>query len=746
MPYLYFDQFIYLYRIMADHEYESSYREICGHLAARRLKPAFDTIGNLIAGYGMGRFYDEYRNLEETYQFMLKYTVEGIRDPERQKIYRKLIVSAFDLADRLNGAISLRVSPSVDYEKKRMFGDEEIADMGTFLISLGDYYLNNPVADDGPSSEDTAARHRQMRRLFCHIWFRDKLSSSESEAMRIFFQNNPVPVHYRSFMVTAVTLSLLHCFDQAKFSLLFDACSTGEEEIRQRALVGLLISLYRYDSRLTFYPEITGRLKLLAEEHGFLQNLERIIIQLLRSKETEKLIQRIRDEILPEMIRISPNLRNKINLDSLMEEGLPEDKNPDWEELFSDSPGLLSKMEEFSELQMEGADVFMGSFAMLKSFPFFQEVSNWFLPFFPWNPEIDRGRDDLEVRLLEALSHTPVLCNSDKYSFCFSLRMLPQDNREFMARALDAEEEQWKELEKDEGITNPGRRAGFISNQYIQDLYRFYKLYPRKNGLEDIFSWRFDFHNLGVLGELLGEDPGVLRNIGEFYFLKNQYTEATGIFSRLLTPENSGELYQKIAYCHQKTGDFEEALEGYLKAELYEINHVWNLKKIALCYRNLKQPAKALEYYRAAENLDPEDLNTHLNIGHCLLELNEFEEALKSYFRVEYLAPGNPKVWRPIAWCSFLTGRTEQAGSYYQKLLDAGPTHHDQMNMGHVQWSLGNRQAALDQYRLSVSSEGFTLGKFMEVFGEDLPYLLGQGIDTDDVPIMLDQLRYLLEE
>ena len=38
---------------------------------------------------------DEWRNLDQTYHYMLKYTVEGINDPERKKIYQKLIVSAF---------------------------------------------------------------------------------------------------------------------------------------------------------------------------------------------------------------------------------------------------------------------------------------------------------------------------------------------------------------------------------------------------------------------------------------------------------------------------------------------------------------------------------------------------------------------------------------------------------------------------------------------------------------------------
>ena len=34
-----------------------------------------------------------------------------------------------------------------------------------------------------------------------------------------------------------------------------------------------------------------------------------------------------------------------------------------------------------NELQLEGADVYMSTFAALKSYPFFREVQNWFYPF-----------------------------------------------------------------------------------------------------------------------------------------------------------------------------------------------------------------------------------------------------------------------------------------------------------------------------------------------------------------------------
>jgi tetratricopeptide (TPR) repeat protein len=736
--------------MMTGQELDIRHHEICENLASRRLKPAFDLLELLISENVPGTYLDEYRNLEETYHFMLKYTVEGIRDPERQKVYRKLIVSVYDLTDKVYNAIRLRFSASVEYEKKRMFKDKFIFSLSQYLTLLEDYYRQDKEQTDELTSLAKAREHQQnVNRLFYHIWFSDKLSTGEGDVLRTFLVSSPVLVAYKSFIVTALMLSLQRYFDTEKFDLLFDACDFPDAEINQRAMVGLLINLYKYDPRMPFYPAITGRLKILNENPQFKRNVERIILQFIRSKETEKLQQRIRDEILPEMIKISPNLRNKINLDSLMEEGLSEDKNPDWQEILKDSPGLLDKMEEFSELQMEGADVFMGSFAMLKSFPFYREMSNWFIPFFPENPEIANTLDlsnETNRRLMEAIDKAPVLCNSDKYSFCFSIQSLPKENKEFMTQGIKAEMEQLKELGLDEELTSPGRKAEFISNQYIQDLYRFYKLFPGKGDFEDIFSWRFDFHNKLALEEILKEDVSILKNIAEYYFARNYFVEAAEIFGSLSEEEKSGEIIQKIAFCHQKRGLFKKALDDYLKAELYDINRLWNLKKIALCYRNLKQPAKALEYYQAAERIDPENLNNQLNTGHCLLELERYDEALKCYFKVEYLAPGNKKVWRPIAWCSFLTGKKEQAEKYFLMLMEDEPGKHDYMNMGHVQWSLGNRKAALEYYRKSISKEGFSPDDFLEVFEEDLSHLLDQGIESDDVPIMLDQLRYLLEE
>ena len=814
---------------MKDSEIIAKRRKICGNIATRKLKPAFDMIGDLISEHGLGIYYDEYRNLVETYRFMLKYTVEGTSDPERQKVYHKLIVSAFGLADKIIEALNMKYSSSVEYEKKRNFKNSFITDLDAFLKELEDFYIGaeetqkwtkasteeesyaeqfsrlsgeekEAAGEESASQKAAKIQKEKIERLFYHIWFSDKLSAAESKQWKKFMFSNVLPVSYKALLTTGVMLSLQRFFDPEKFVLLFDTYGSEEPEINQRALTGLLICFYKYDQRMSFYPDITGRVKILNENPGFKRNLERIIIQLIRSKETEKLQQRIRDEILPEMIKISPNLKKKINLDSLMEEGLSEDKNPDWEDIFKDSPELMSKMEEFSEMQMKGDDVFMGSFSMLKSFPFFNKIPNWFMPFFTDNPELSENLGDAGQtarKMVEAVEQVPILCNSDKYSLCFSIERLPKENLDFMAQAMQAESEQMKEIKSDEELSDSSRNTDFVSNRYIQDLYRFYKLYPRKEDFEDIFSWRLDFHNKHELGGILREDLKVLRNIGEYYFAKEHYDEADEIFSYLLEHEKNGELFQKIAWCHQKRGDFSKALDNYLKAELFEVNQLWNFRKTALCYRNLKKPDKALEYYKAAEKLDPENLGIHLNIGHCLLELEKYDEALQCYFKVEYLAPGNKKVWRPIAWCSFLTGKTEQAEKYLLKLMEEDPNKHDLLNMGHVQWSLGNRKSALDYYKRSITKkdgtreadqgktgekassyegpartqsgkgsgeetkkgsakagpgkkesteEGFSESEFFEVFEEDIPHLIERGIDSDDIPIMLDQLRFSLEE
>ena len=743
---------------MTEKEIKENYDQICNLLSARKLKPAFDLLEQLISVTGLAEFLDQYTNLEQNYKFMLKYTVEGINDPERQKIYEHLLITTFELADNTYENLRMKYSQSIEFQKKRGFAKHYITNFEGFTQDLEKYFvqkeLRTLIQNDIPDSPELrmdAENHLQkIFTLFYHFWFTDHLTGDEAQFLDTFIKNSAYPYYERSLLVTALTLSVMCHYDEHNIILLFNAYEDPDEEVSLRALIGLIIAIYHYDKRMPFSHAITGRLQIFIEDQRFRSHFEKIILQFIRSKETEKIQRKLQDEIFPEMIKLSPNLRNKLSIESMLGEGITDDKNPEWQEILKDVPGLMGKMEELTEMQLEGADVFLSSFSMLKHYPFFSELANWFFPFTPDHPEIKRNpinKDSSEdLNFTRMIMKSPMFCNSDKYSFYFSIMNIPPDYKQMVSDSLKAESEQMDELSKDGSFLQQGKNAETIISQYTRDLYRFYKIHPNHTSFEDIFAWKFDFHHKFAFGPLLDEDLKIQRNIAEFNFAKNYFHEAAELFELLLQVNDDIEMLQKLAFCYQKMGDYKKALNYYLKADLFDQNKLWNYKKIALCYRNLKKPAKALEYYLLAEILETDNLSLQISIGQCQMELKLYEDALKTYYKVEYLSPGNKKIWRPIGWCSFLLGKIPEAEKYYDRLISDQPNKYDLLNMGHVQWCLGHRKAALDYYKRSINDSENSEKEFMEAFDEDVQNLIKQGVNPDDVPIMLDQLRYFLEE
>ncbi len=360
---------------MNETEIRNSHQTICKLLSERKLKPAFDLLEKMISANGLGEYSDLLLDLEQNYKFMLKYTVAGITDPERQKIYQHILVSTFDLADHCADSLKMKFSSSLEYQKKRGFGRLYIENIPAHFALLESFYLEKELRQlieesyfDKKYELEEEVHYQKVVSLFYHVWFRNKLSADEISSFKDFLKNPHIPAYEKAFLITSVILSQLLFFDEQKIMLLFEGYETDNEEINQRALTGLIIVLYFYDRRIFLFPAIAARLELLYERSYFKHHLEKILLQLIGSKETEKIQRKLQDEILPEMMKLSPNLRNKLSLEAMLGDVMNEDKNPEWRDIFKDSPGLMDKMEELSEMQMKGADIFMTSFANLKNF------------------------------------------------------------------------------------------------------------------------------------------------------------------------------------------------------------------------------------------------------------------------------------------------------------------------------------------------------------------------------------------
>jgi tetratricopeptide (TPR) repeat protein len=735
---------------------ERNHQKVISFVTENKLKDALDALKDLVIQSRRGEYISQYEALDETYENLLKYAIEGIEDPEKDNIYHHLLISVLELADLALQYAYMTDSDKYIYRLKRKIENETKPIKEEAINNIEDLAFDDELSEVLKSQLETQSNEKTdyqnhlniLIKIFNLIWLTDKFKDTDLKLVKSIWEAKNFPWYEQSIIISAITLSAVRCFDVPKIELLIDFSFNKNNQVKLRALVGLFLTLYIHDKRIYLYPELVEQIETLGEVDHIKKNIELIAIQLLKSKDTERITKKFEDEIIPEMVKFQPVLKDKLDLDSILSDDFTDDKNPDWERVFEDAPDLLDKLQEISKMQMEGADVFMSAFSRLKSFEFFNEIINWFRPFHTDNYVIneilkkEEGRLDIS-NFLDGLSRAFFMCNSDKYSFCLNIQYMPDLQKTLMLEMFNAELDSIRELQKEDEILDQSAHLKSINAQYIQDLYRFFKLHPLRSELLDIFKLKLDFYNCNFF-KILVTGKSIFQNIGEFLFERNYYDQALEVYLMLnQTGDNSLEIFEKIGYCYQKLKNYSEALNYYKKAELFEANRAWNLKKLAICNRYLNNHQESLKYYLEVEKLEPDDLYVKTYIGHSYLDLKEYEKALEYYYKVEFLADENKKVLRPIAWCLFVLGNYTKAKEYYERLMVNEANKYDYMNLGHVEWCLGNRKTALKNYKLSLSRDDNNMKSFLTGFEEDKKHLVKSGIDPREINFMLDYLKYL---
>lgn len=735
-------------------EIQNIKKNILDKLSKRQLKDAFELLMKLIVNVQDWRASEKLSEIETNYTYMLHYQFEGVEDNQKDTIYNNILRSLYEITDDASDELLSIDSSNLFYERLRIMAARPIITFNDFAKQLKEISASFSVLDLLVDSESAKIQKRDLAikrerigsDMFNFIFTSPRANTGDEEDYLNFISNEDIPVRDKCLFISALTMNLFHRFDSSKALILIEACNDRNITVKQRAIVGLIIVLQMYDDRWKLYPECQFRLDSLAENDLFRKSVLTVVKQLIRSRETEEISRKLTEEIIPEMMKFNSLAGKKLNMEDLMGETDFADKNPDWKKELENS-GLANKLQEYSSLQMEGADVFHSTFANLKNFTFFGDMSNWFLPFDTNYSELQTifsNKDGANGFLQTAVLNSGHMCNSDKYSFALSLLQIPSAQREMMSHRFNQEAEQLKELQKDAESLNPTIAEDVVSNQYIQDLYRFFKLYPYRNNFYDIFTLRLNFFDKEAISPLIIGKENMLQ-IANFCFDKNFFSEALAVYQKLIKIHiEDSNIWQKIGYCRQIQNDLKGALDAYLQADIFSPNNSWIIKRIAQTYRSLKDPKHSLEYYQRAAQLNPNNLNLELNIGHCFLELGEYEQALNCYFKVEVLETKSNKAWRPIAWTAFLLRKFDVAEKYYLQILSDKPNAHDYLNAGHVQLCLNNRKTALNNY-LTALSKLSDFDQFAKIFEDDKPELVSAGVNESFLPLLLDEIRYKLD-
>ena len=142
------------------------------------------------------------------------------------------------------------------------------------------------------------------------------------------------------------------------------------------------------------------------------------------------------------------------------------------------------------------------------------------------------GNEDLNQRLFDSLEHAFYICNSDKYSFVLNFQAIPAQQRNLIVTNFEAELAQMKEMASEEQMLDQSLGENAIIIQYIQDLYRFFKIFPNRGEFEDIFRKKISFKDLYFYKTFFEQEQFTLK-LAEFYFEKGHFYEAIDLFEYL---------------------------------------------------------------------------------------------------------------------------------------------------------------------------------------------------------------------
>ena len=638
-----------------------------GHIGKRQFYLFLEDLAKEIREGQLNELEYELSGITATYNALIDYFNQGIHDPERDRVYRQLVAHALQLSDR-SVLATQGVKEMPYYTSQHKTARRE--SLHTCRLQLEAFADGIRTTTDSEELKQLATTHdKQLASLFTDLWTQGTWTAAVAAEADALLLSPAITREDLCTIVSAVTLSLLRMFDPLKLLFLCDAYYHPEAMVSTRALVGIVIGCYCWSGRIDYYNEVKARLKLLCEDEMFGEQICEVLLQFTRSTDTEEVDRKMREEIIPGLMK-NPKLRRMPNINP--EELNTDDINPDWEEWMHES-GLEESMREISEWQMEGVDVNMSTFSQLKRYPFFYTISNWFRPFDTWQADMLAIIGNAGGPIADTILQSNYLCDSDKYSFCYAIREIPQAQREAMMSQLEEQNRALKENADMPDLKRLSRQTTqSILRQYVQNLYRFFKLFTNAQEFDNPFEHLVSCpQQNNPLYRPITEPDRMFKLIG-LNIKQKRYLRAIENFVLLEThhPEcMEATQLQQLGLCYQKMKMYDNAIEAYTKADLLKPDSYWTIHHLAQCHRACENYTKALEYYEIAESMKPDNLNITFHIAEAHHKLGNYEEALPYLHKIDYHHPESLKSLRLLAECNLFDLKHEQATRYYERMM-----------------------------------------------------------------------------
>lgn len=707
-------------------------------LLKRNLSEALTAMESYLSSYSGTNDVDRLYAIKADFQLMSDYWKRGFKDPQLPQLYdsllRRLYVLYADAAMTYqikHSAYQSNINARLSFAS-RDWSVQALKEALEEFVTSGAMIALEPEHTRAEKKRELHRKHQQlMADWFDRLWLSAIWSEGQASAMEEILLSPTIDVNDQQVLTSAIMLATLNHFDIAKFKVLMAVYRQATDmAVRQRALVGWVLALHD-DIFLYLYGDERKALEELLEDKTVCQELVQLQHQIILCINAEKDNQTIQKEIMPDLLHNNGFRMTRNGIEEVEDHSLDDILHPDEEERRMEQ--VEESFQRMQEMQKQGSDIYFGGFSQMKRFPFFQEISNWFVPFYIDHPGIAEVAEKFQKNaFLQSLMKAGPFCHSDKYSFVLAFNQvmnhIPKNLWEMMERG---------EAGVTEVLKEESRSAAYIRRTYLQDLYRFFRLYPYRSEFFNPFEhYQYLFLARRVFSRTHVE--AYFNDVAAFLIKQKRMQEAGRVLDNCGEARCDFRHYMMCGYLGQHRyydfGTRKSALYCYQKALELEPENEKAQQGYARALFDQERYEEALAAYDQLLSKNPDQKHYLLNRAVCLTNLRRYADALKDLYRLNFEQSDDSQVNRVLAWTLTCDEKYEQAEKIYSQLLTDQTQPEDLLNYGYCLWLGGHVDEAADCFHRYLKE---TEQKKTFIIENELSLLRERGITEPEMQMML---------
>ncbi|MBP3838923.1 MAG: tetratricopeptide repeat protein [Prevotella sp.] len=675
----------------------------------------------------------EFEELISNYRLMLEYMQQGFKDPRRAEIYQNLLQEMYRIT--ANYEIKQKILSSKIYGEaaaKTTFNAIQPTEIKNKLES----FVSDSVLMElniGKKMQEKQKfiyqeHYDYMNKLFFHILTSKQWQAGEVELFEQILLSPTIDKNDAALIISAISISATNVLDINKLKVLINVYMQSKEpQLQQRSLIGLAMAL---NEDCAIFPELKEMLIQICQNEHIAKEFKDLQLQIFYCLNAEDDTRIITDEIMPDIMQNNQFDITTMGIREQDEDSLEDILHPERAE--EEMERLEESFKKIQNMHKNGADIYFGGFSQMKRFAFFYTMPNWFRPFTAQHPEVAQAISKLEEIGISAngMLNQGLFCDNDKYSLVLAIGSvidkLPDSMKETMGR-IELAPATFSDEEKSS--------ISYIRRMYLQDLYRFFKLFPQVDELKNPFEKNngvvnsFFFSNKLLAQTNLKKEAPAVAN----YLVKTSKINELDALLNAYGDENDPQMLIFHATLNMQIEEYGQAVKFFRKMLEADSENTYALKGIARAYFALQDYEQSSIFFKTLTTIKPDNISFMLN--YCLSRINQqqAEETLETLYRLDFEHPENLSVQRVLAWALLCSGKIEQATATYHKILQTSKfNREDNLYMGYCLWISGKIKEAACQFRQYDPSGLRLLGEFEK----DRVLLQQHGINKTDFHLM----------